>query len=247
MSIAKNDKIIGEMYKGDTPIYLFGTPPTTTKISVKDTGIKFGNSTFEILPEYYDFDGVEDFSYMFYYCTKLKTMPQINTSSAKDMSNMFSNCFLYLTSIPLIDTRNVTTMKNMFYGCQNLKTIPLLDTSNVENIEGMLAECLDLVQVPPLNAEKVTSKQMFGISTITALTDFGGLIGLKVDFNGIYAFNKCPNLTYQSCINILNGLHDFRSNGDTTTTRTLKVHQNFLTLVGDEVSIGTNKGWNITA
>ena len=222
MSIAKNNKIIGEMYKGDTPIYLFGTPPTTTKISVKDTGIKFANSTFEILPEYYDFDGVEDFSYMFYYCTKLTSIPELNTSS-------------------------VTTMKRMFYTCSSLTTIPLLDTSKVENMEGMLAECFDLVQVPPLNAEKVTSKQMFGISTITALTDFGGLIGLKVDFNGIYVFNKCPNLTYESCINILNGLYDFRGNGDTSTTRTLKVHQNFLNLVGDEVSIGTSKGWNITA
>ena len=80
------------------------------------------------------------------------------------------------------------------------------------------------------------------------LTDFGGLINLKASITS-YAFNNLPNLNYDSCINILNGLYDFVGNGETPTSTQgkLKVHQNFLNLVGDEISIGTNKGWTITA
>jgi hypothetical protein len=108
----------------------------------------------------------------------------------------------------------------------------------------MFYNCSSLQSVPALNAEKMnlSSYGIFG-GTLNALTDFGGLIGLKSNSNNNYSFNSCPNLTYQSCINILNGLADVTELGG----RILKVHQNFLNLVGDEISIGTNKGWVITA
>jgi hypothetical protein len=75
------------------------------------------------------------------------------------------------------------------------------------------------------------------------LTEMGGFIGLKCNWDGGCGLDSCPNLTYQSCINILNGLADVTELGG----RTLKVHPNFLTTVGDEIGIGTNKGWTITA
>ena len=64
-----------------------------------------------------------------------------------------------------------------------------------------------------------------------------------------YNLNSLPNLTYESCINVLNGLYDFTGNGETPSSSQgkLKVHQNFLDKVGDEISIGTSKGWSITA
>lgn len=57
-----------------------------------------------------------------------------------------------------------------------------------------------------------------------------------------------PNLTYESCISILNNLYDFTGNGETPNSSQgkLKVHQNFLGKVGDKISIGINKGWTIT-
>ena len=93
-----------------------------------------------------------------------------------------------------------------------------------------------------------TYRGIFGYSELTKLTDFGGLIGLKCRLIGDYNFIKTPNLTYQSCINILNGLYDFTGNGETPTSNQgqLRVHPNFLTTVGDEVSIGVQKGWSIT-
>ena len=81
---------------------------------------------------------------------------------------------------------------------------------------------------------------------MSALTDVGGWENLKYNWNDDCGLATCPNLTYQSCINILNGLYDFVGNGS-TETRTLKVHPNFLTTVGDEISIGVAKGWTISA
>ena len=79
------------------------------------------------------------------------------------------------------------------------------------------------------------------------LTELGGFINIKVSIEN-YAFTQLPNLTYQSCINVLNGLYDFTGNGKTPTSAQgkLKVHANFLTAVGDEISIATNKGWTVT-
>ena len=90
---------------------------------------------------------------------------------------------------------------------------------------------------------------IFGYVSLPKLTDFGGLLNLKCSLANNYSFKSLPNLTYESCINVLNGLYDFTGNGETPDNNQgkLKVHPNFLTTVGDEISIGTNKGWTITA
>ena len=81
------------------------------------------------------------------------------------------------------------------------------------------------------------------------LTYFGGWIGRKYNVTQGYILNRMPNLTYESCISILNNLYDFTGNGETPNNDQghLKVHANFLTTVGDEISIGTSRGWTITA
>lgn len=228
------------------PLYKTVNVNVQPKINIVKEGIKFGYSTIAEIPQWANLDGITDMSNMFYYCSGLKTLRYFDTSRVTTMSNMFYYCG-NLETIPLLNTSNVTDMGSMFYGCSKLKTIPQIDTSKVTNTTYMFYSCGSLESIPPLNAQNITTSQMFGYSEMTKLTDFGGLIGLKNNFNGNYAFNKCPNLTYQSCINILNGLYDFRGNGDATTTKTLKVHKNFLTTVGDEISIGTDKGWIITA
>lgn len=243
-----------------------------TKINVAEAGIKFGNSSFNEIPEYFDFKGITNMNNMFDGCGNLQNIPLIDTSNVTTMYLTFNNCG-NLQTIPLIDTSNVTSMRQMFQYCSRLDSIPQLNTSNVNDffemfnrcsalqtipqldtskattIQQMFNSCNNLVSIPPLDVSNVnTDRGPFGSSDFPNLTDVGGFINLKVNWNyTYYGINKLPNLTYQSCINILNGLWDFRGNGDETTTRTIKVHQNFLDLVGDEVSIGTNKGWIITA
>lgn len=221
------------------------------KINVKDTGLRLGNSTFTEVPEWVDFYGVTDMYGMFQNCSKLQTIPLIDTSNVTSMSTMFSYCS-HLQTIPLLNTSNVTNMYNMFYYCEDLQTIPPLNTSNVTNMDSMFYSCLNLTSLPALNAQSLITSQytgIFGYSELPKLTDFGGFLNLKYNLENDNNLKRLPNLTYQSCINILNGLYNFIAAGETPNggQGRLKVHANFLTTVGDEISIGTNKGWIITA
>ena len=237
------------------------------------TDMKFMLSTcnsLQTIPEI-DTSNVTDMRYMFQGCSNLQTIPLLNTSNVTNMQDMFTNCE-NLQTIPSLDTSNVTNMFEMFNNCFNLQTIPLLNTSNVTDMGHMFDSCLNLQTIPQIDTSNVTDmSQMFSycrnLQTIPkfncqkvkyigayffdftddmiSLTDVGGWENLKINWDDGEGLVKCPNLTYQSCINILNGLYDFVGNGS-TETRTLKVHQNFLNAVGEEISIGTNKGWSIT-
>ena len=242
-------------YIDNTPIVLdnlIKSVDVQPKIDVEKYGVKLSQSKFTEIPDIFDFSNVVDMSNMFYSCSNLQTIPLMDTSKVTNMNGTFAYC-LSLQAISLIDTSNVTNMGGMFQNCKILQTIPSINTSNVTNMNTMFQDCTNLINVPPLNAEKLdmpnSYQGLFMYNEYPKLTDFGGLIGLKYSLTGDYTFPRLPNLTYQSCINILNGLYDFVSNGETPTSKQgqLKVHPNFLTTVGDEISIGTAKGWLITA
>ena len=220
------------------------------KINVKEAGLKFSRSTFKEVPEWADFEGITNMSHMFYECYNLQNIPLIDTSNVTDMYAMFEDCS-NLQTIPQLNTSNVTNMSAMFMFCNNLQTIPEIDTSNVTNMRFMFSMVPykenHLSSLPKFNCQKVTNiSDYFSSNGMSSLTDVGGWENLKCNWDDASGLVTCPNLTRQSCINILNGLYDFVGNGS-TETRTLKVHPNFLTTVGDEISIGTNKGWQITA
>ena len=189
---------------------------------------------------------------MFYSCSKLPTIPLIDTSSVTTMSYMFSFCHA-LTSLPALNTSNVKKMESMFSNCINLTTIPALDTSKVMNMYRMFNTCTKLTSLPALDCSSIdtgfNSAGWFGGSILKNLTEIGGFLNLKTKSDSSYGLAKCPNLTYQSCINVLNGLYDFTGNGETPNSNQgkLKVHANFLTTVGEDISIGLNKGWVITS
>ena len=224
------------------------------KIDVGKYGIKLGYSSFSKVPPYFNFNNTTDCNDMFSHCGNLQTIPLIDTSNVIYMSYMFSDCG-NLQTIPLIDTSNVTDMSYMFSNCNNLQTIPQLNTSNVTNMKGMFTKyggIQTLTSLPKFNVPNLRDiREFFYYSQVIMnnLTEVGGWENLKCNWNNNGGLICLPNLTYQSCINILNGLYDFTGNGETPTSSQgqLKVHPNFLTTVGDEISIGINKGWTITA
>lgn len=193
---------------------------------------------------------VTDMEYMFYNCTSLTTIPELNTSNVTDMQFMFSSCSS-LTTIPLLDTSKVTTMRNMFSSCSSLTTIPAIDTSKVIAMSNMFSGCTKLQSLPLLDMGGVSSSSnistFFGYGNITTLTDLGGFKNLKIDWKDGYGLINLPNLTYQSVMNVINNLYDFRGNGDTTTTRTIKFNAKSIALLSDaDIAIATNKGWVIS-
>ena len=221
------------------------------KINLQKTGLKLGNSIFTEVPEGVDFEGITDMSSMFSECRNLQTIPLIDTSNVTTMNYMFNGC-KNLQTIPQLDTSKVTSMDSMFQLCSNLQTIPAIDTSNVTTMNYMFHGCNNLTSIPALNAQSLNMPSyqgIFGFNELSKLTDFGGFLNLKCSLTNDGNLKRLPNLTYQSCINVLNGLYDFTGNGETPGSNQgqLKVHANFLTTVGDEISIGTAKGWVINA
>lgn len=267
----------GYNYTENLPIYGEGELYKTInvnvvpKINVQKVGLKFSYSTITEVPEWADFEGIINMSNMFRECRSLKTIPQIDTSIVNTFAYAFNNS--EINEIPLLNTSNSTNFEFCFcgskitelpqfdlsrgvnfyefcYNCYNLKYVPNLDLSSATNINGLLENCNALISVGEIKVPNVISGVTYflGGSNKNNLTDFGGLIGLRGSITSD-GFHTCPNLSYQSCINILNGLYDFTGNGvvPNSSQGQLKVHQNFLDLVGDEISIGTNKGWTITA
>lgn len=221
------------------------------KVEVAKSGMKFGNSTFTEVPDWADFNGITDLYYMFNECGNLKRIPTIDTSQVTEMNYTFKSCS-NLETIPLLDTSKVTIMDSTFWGCEKLSNFPPIDTSSVTQIVNAFNGCYALTTLPALNMQSLNMWSFFGIfgyNELPNLINFGGFLNLKQSLTDDKGFKKLPNLTYESCINVLNGLYDFVAAGETPNSEQgqLKVHQNFLNTVGDEISIGTNKGWIISA
>lgn len=200
---------------------------------------------------------VTNMKYMFNYCNNLEFTqnPFTDTSKVTDMRFLFRDCYK-LTDFSVIedmDVSSVTMMDDIFDGCQGLTFIDMAkwDTSNVKSMTNAF-NCRELVTMTAIKADKLevaSYSSLWGYSNLTKFVNFGGFLNLKTSIAGSYGLSYLPNLTYQSCINVLNGLYDFVGNGETPTSSQgkLKVHANFLTTVGNDISIGTNKGWTITA
>lgn len=244
------------------------------KINVWDNGIRFGESRFDYIPKGFDFSGKPtSLEGLFRNCNNLLELPYIDTSEVTNYSewllftlkitnipfeiifNENANCtkMFYnssLNEIPFFVTSNVTNIHYMFGNAKNIKTLPPFDFSKVTNYQYWIEGCTNLESLPYYDFTNVTTNNQYLVGfggTLTKLTEIGGF-ALKQSCNGTYGLVKMPNLSYQSCINQLNALYDFTGNGETPNSSQgqLKVHQNFLTTVGDEISIGTNKGWVIT-
>ena len=246
------------------------------KVNVQKTGLKLGFSTFKEVPEWADFEGITDMARMFHSCSNLQTIPLIDTSGVTNMEKMFYSCGIQ--TIPFLDTSKVSNASSMFYSCFNLITLPnnfnfgnctnftemfylagLTDYSFLEtwvispnaNMDSMItnAKTTYVPAIPCVGSTGYYQSAIFwSYNNFPELTYFGGWIGRKYNVDKDYMLKKMPNLTYESCISILNNLYDFTGNGETPGSNQgkLKVHANFLTTVGDEISIGVNKGWQIT-
>jgi hypothetical protein len=77
----------------------------------------------------------------------------LDTSEVTDMSLMFTG--IKTTAIPQVDTSKATTVVNMFSNSTNLTTIPQIDTSKATNAQYFCAGCSSLVNVPPLDFSSI--------------------------------------------------------------------------------------------
>lgn len=177
----------------------------------------------------YNLPMIGNLNEMYYGCKKLTEVGDIcgyNGSNEENLTELHyvSNMFYFCTSLkvaPHIPTRYVTFFIEMFGGCTSLETVPEYDASNAVNIQNMFYGCENL-------------------------TNFGGLKNLKIDCVNS-GLEECYGLSYESLLNIINGLYNFRANGDNTTTRTIKLNYNSVGLLSDDdIAMATAKGWVIS-
>ena len=247
------------------------------KINLQKTGLKLGFSSFAEVPEWVDFEGITDMKRMFSECLNLQTIPQIDTSNVVNMERMFYNCgiqtipfldtskvsnangmFYYCGKLKTLPNNfnfgNCTNLSNMFDSA-GLTDYSFLETwviSPNANMDYMITNT-NTTYVPAIpcvgNTSFYQSAIFWAYGDFSKLTYFGGWIGRKYNVTQNYILKKMTALSYESCISILNNLYDFTGNGETpdSSQGQLKVAQSFIDTVGEEISIGTNKGWTITA
>lgn len=249
------------------------------KIDIAKEGITFAYSTIKELPKWADFSNATSLRYMFAVNTvmteapyidtnkvtnwencfwnmyQLKTAPNYDTENATKVRGMFSTCQNLETPPTYLNLLKCEDMQEMFYDVR-LKDYSFLanwDINPKANMGSMITAYNYVEYIPAIPNEGATDYYQSGIiqswSDFSKLTYFGGYIGRKYSLTSTSVLTKCPNLTRESCISILNNLYDFTGNGETPASSqgTLKVHQNFINNVGDDITIGTNKGWTITA
>ena len=237
------------MYRQEEKIPLLELNPNTGDV-INMAGM-FGNcENLKTIP-LLDTRNVTNMAGMFSFCSNLKTIPKINTAKVTDMSTMFSVC-KNLEEIPLLDTSNVTNMHEMFGNCELLRTIPELNTVSVSSMPSMFINCSSIKDIPLLEASSVTNVwQIFDGCEL--LENLGGLKNLGQAYSttmtandGWYSLvlSKCPLLTHDSLMNVINNLYDIKSKG--VKPQTLQLGDtNKAKLTAEEIAIATNKGWNV--
>lgn len=236
-------------YRQEEKIPLLELNPNTGDV-INMAGM-FGNcENLKTIP-LLDTRNVTNMAGMFSFCSNLKTIPKINTAKVTDMSTMFDVC-KNLEEIPLLDTSNVTNMHEMFGNCELLRTIPELNTVSVSSMPSMFINCSSIKDIPLLEASSVTNVwQIFDGCDL--LENLGGLKNLGQAYpttatanDGWYSLvlSKCPLLTHDSLMNVINNLYDIKSKG--VKPQTLQLGDtNKAKLTTEEIAIATNKGWNV--
>lgn len=220
-----------------------------------DGVLKFAYSTFSSVPKFV-LDGVTDLRYQFQYCQNLidvSFLGTLNMNGVVSAQRMFENATNIVDLSPLRnwDVSTITNMEGMFYYCDKIEDFSFMetwDTSNLKDAHFLFYRCTKGNNIPALNALSFNTNGWFGNTDLTALTNFGGFIGLKYYDTTNYGFYRTPNLTYESWLNVIDGLYDFTGNGETpsSTQGKLKLHPNaYNLLTDDDIARATGKGWNL--
>ena len=172
---------------------------------------------------------------LFWGCSSLTSVPELDTSQVTDMRYMFEGCSS-LTSVPELDTSQVTDMRLMFTGCSSLTTVPALDTSQVWNTYRMFDGCSSLTTVPALDTSQVTNPgYMFtDCSSLESVT----LPGMGNDFVANQTLDMRDTKLAAAAANAL-----MQSLGTPPPGGNLQLPT---TATGADTSIATAKNWTVT-
>lgn len=178
---------------------LTGTLVPVTKIDVAAEGIKFSYSTFEEVPEIFDFSNVTDFNQMFYNCRELTSIQNIYFEIAESIFNM---CYLCesLTSISDINFSNVINANGAFNSCNYLINVSDIDFSNVTNANGIFYSCQRLERVLNVYLPNGTdtTNMFYNCRALTSISDinFSNVTAATNMFKGCSALSSIGDVIF---------------------------------------------------
>lgn len=143
---------------------LTGTLVPVTKIDVAAEGIKFSFSTFEEVPEIFDFSNVTDLSYIFDSCKKLNSLP------------------------PNLAFSKVTKIEAAFRGTTSLNDEVNIEPLDVPSLEGIFQRS-NISKI--LNLSVQSAYTAFNAFESSKLTEIGN-IDLPDIVTATYAFSNIP-------------------------------------------------------
>ena len=167
-----------------------------------DWGFSTTITTADFDESFANYDGLTSTNRMFYCMEKLTAinhLSRLNTSSVRDMSEMFLQC-KQLKSLDLshFNTAKVTNMSRMFRLCNALQTLDVssFNTANVTNMSEMFSamDSLTTLDLSNFNTSNVTDmNSMFSFCYVTSLNISSFDTSNVTDMSGM--FNSCVNLT----------------------------------------------------
>lgn len=143
---------------------------------------------------------------------------------------MFTNFSGTRLDLSDFDTSKVTTMQYTFYNT-DLEELKLNDMSKVKMLRNTFEFSQNLRSLEAFDATSVT-ETYDAFRYVSSLKDFGGLLNLTASVE----FEYCENLSYESMLNILNGLGTVKSKSITFDQYNVDM------LSDDDIAIATSKG-----
>lgn len=163
---------------------------------------------------------------------KIEDYADLIDSIALDMSNVKLATSTFITLPSLIanaDWSQVTNVAGMFNYCTSLTTVPELDLSSATNLTQMFRYCIALTTLGGFK----------NLGQAYSTSESANYSNYKLDLSA------CTNLTYDSLMNVINGLYDIASAGCNVQQLVLG-STNLAKLTAEEIAIATNKGWSLS-
>lgn len=187
----------------------------------------------------------------------IKKIPDVDLTGITTMSNAFDG-FQRLEELNLADVSEVKYMESLCHGCTSLTKVAILNTIKTTNMRNMFNGCVSLKEVEELQGEKtIIVEDMF--NGCENLETFGGIKNLGKSYLSFYAsgysnytfdLSYCTKLSYESLMNVLNGLYDISSK-KVKTQNIILGETNLAKLQATEegqqaIITATNKGWEVS-
>lgn len=192
-----------------------------------------------------NYGNVASFERMFYKSggniEEIQFIPEKVTKKVK-VASMFGE-LRKLTSVNIEDVEftSVEESANFMFVFCGVKKLIMPALPGVVTIFGMFQECyrLEYLDMSKFDFSNVTDP--LDLSASYRLEHLTGIKNIKMSCK----IGNSPLLTYDSIMDIINGLYDLTEDDD-YTPQSLTLHSNAYAKLSDEdIEIATNKGWNI--